>query len=979
MGGRKKRGTDLTHHVVQAFLAKTRSSGVSSALFFLDLHSAFYAVMRQFLFSEGWTDRTICWLLQTLGIDQSELHEFRRFCQEEDATQTLHPHGVQILRDVFHLANFQMRGVQQIGIPRKGTRPGDPVGDVCFNLLMSSMIKEHRRSVASDDVQWLEGDHLQQTACFYDVSFVDDVCVMISHPDNSQLVPLAQQIATSWCAVARKRGLLVNFKEDKTELMVMFRGKGSRELKTATFVQQEPVVNVADGNVLRTLRLVHSYKHLGTYLQADAKPVRDVEARISRAKQAWGPLCRPFFLKKEVQVDTKLQIFRALVMSRHLFHTYTWSWVPPVLLDRWHNAIKPMICPLVKQSVGRECVEILDVFTLCGLIWLPAPKDLLAKSRLLYLKRALIYGPATLWSLLHGVDHAHGWLAHLQQDLHWFLDFHSSADDMPPVHDVRGWLQCVKQCQTWGSMVRKAAATCMRFRYNEATGKLWEKRMAAGFRKFGVEVESIPSAHQWQCNLCDKSFGSKRALAMHSHQVHGYRPLPKYYANGSMCWICAKEYHARPRLVHHLMYSTSCVDKLRQLFPPLSDEAVQQLDEEDSQWAKQQQQLGWSRYKAHLPAIRVPFAMLPAPGSPAGDKLFADWAERFGCGGNPFLQLDGRTNSEEDSSAPSPHPAFVMQSYGGPESGYGGVYDYKGVSVWDCRVSLRCIAFVHFYSGYRRRHDLHHCIENQTMIGSLQVFCLSVDLCLDQTHGDLMVDANQQWWLDRVASRQVFGGGGGSPCETFSAARMLENGPPPLRDEQHPFGKKLLTKKQSKQVAVGNMLLFFIMRFLQCIASAGGCGFAEHPQFPTWMLSRSPASIWRLTPVQWFRKLACASFISFDQCTVGGPSVKPTTLLLVRLGQTRAFLRSQGDCGRCAHGPGAHKALGGREGDSFATAKAKIYPHGLNRAIAEGICGYLKNTLCAQGCTEDFPSVFCPYRPTDFRNDDVVQPDYHGG
>ena len=62
-----------------------------------------------------------------------------------------------------------------------GTRPGDPVGDVCFNLLMSSMLKEHRRSIASDDVHWLEDQNLKQQACFYDVSFVDDVCVMISH------------------------------------------------------------------------------------------------------------------------------------------------------------------------------------------------------------------------------------------------------------------------------------------------------------------------------------------------------------------------------------------------------------------------------------------------------------------------------------------------------------------------------------------------------------------------------------------------------------------------------------------------------------------------------------------------------------------------------------------------------------------------------------------------------------------------------
>ena len=60
MGGRKGKGTDMAHHILQAFQAKAQVDGVCSAIFFLDLHSAFYAVLRQFLFSEGWSDQVLC-------------------------------------------------------------------------------------------------------------------------------------------------------------------------------------------------------------------------------------------------------------------------------------------------------------------------------------------------------------------------------------------------------------------------------------------------------------------------------------------------------------------------------------------------------------------------------------------------------------------------------------------------------------------------------------------------------------------------------------------------------------------------------------------------------------------------------------------------------------------------------------------------------------------------------------------------------
>lgn len=239
---------------------------------------------------------------------------------------------------------------------------------------------------------------------------------------------------------------------------------------------------------------------------------------------------------------------------------------------------------------------------------------------------------------------------------------------------------------------------------------------------------------------------------------------------------------------------------------------------------------------------------------------------------------------------------------------------------------------------------------------------------------------NQKFWLARVASRQVFGGGGGSPCETFSAARYMDDGPPPLRSATYPYGLPHLGKRQARQVAVGNSLLFFLTTFLRVVAAAGGCGFSEHPQYPTWLCAKDPPSIWQLSPMSWFKKLACATFLSFDQCCLRGVATKPTTLLLIRMGQTRAYIRERGNAGRCNHGKGAHKALFGQEGGVFCTAKAKVYPEGLNKAIAAGVFGFLANYLGVDNLPQEgCPKIFDDFCPKAELEEVRIQPDYYGG
>jgi len=65
--------------------------------------------------------------------------------------------------------------------------------------------------------------------------------------------------------------------------------------------------------------------------------------------------------------------------------------------------------------------------------------------------------------------------------------------------------------------------------------------------------------------------------------------------------------------------------------------------------------------------------------------------------------------------------------------------------------------FVHFFSGFRRPHDLHAVIESTPMEGTSQLLVISVDMCMQKKDGNLATDTATSWWLNRVrAGSKIF-------------------------------------------------------------------------------------------------------------------------------------------------------------------------------------------------------------------------------
>ena len=201
-------------------------------------------------------------------------------------------------------------------------------------------------------------------------------------------------------------------------------------------------------------------------------------------------------------------------------------------------------------------------------------------------------------------------------------------------------------------------------------------------------------------------------------------------------------------------------------------------------------------------------------------------------------------------------------------------------------------------------------------------------------------------------------------------------GPPPVRSHQLPWGIAGLSSRQWKQVCTGTHLIQLLVELIALAAQLGLCGFIEHPQYPVWLMRKKPASIWTLQVIRTLARLECFQVCSFDQCVYGLNATKPTSLLLLGLSTFHDITVSKGRRGRCDH-PAGHQPLRGIQCDgSFTTARAKIYPPGMNKAIATAVSRFLAERQLETSWSElpkDMQELIC----TEYTEESIVQPDFH--
>ena len=490
---------------------------------------------------------------------------------------------------------------------------------------------------------------------------------------------------------------------------------------------------------------------------------------------------------------------------------------------------------MVKHLLLGTAPTHVDTVDLFGIAEIMAPCDQMHLARLRYIKRLLQYCPAALWTCLFAAkDSQHSWIRACSQSLAWFRQFYPRPFGPEDSDSLFHWIPFVAMDMKWKGRLRAAAKACKRHRRAEAEHHLWQKKFDRAFVEGGgvLPVTQVTQAETWACDSCTRTFASRKALATHAGRVHGYRRVMKFYAVDDVCNACCKIYHSRQRLIEHLKFVPTCLEVLQACFPPLEDDKVQELDQLDNAHTVAMRQQGRWATKALTPVLRTFGPHLPPAQTPEATLMQQRWAARQPQRGNAFTFLQGRRT---DAPAGDPTvilfdadlPVFVLQSPAGPNKGHG-QYAAQGLAKEHARLHIKTMVFVHVFSGFRRQSDLHQILEHQTW-GSLHFFVISIDMCLQKIEGNLASSKAFQFWMAQIASGQICGMGGGPPCETYTAARLLEGGPPPLRSGTWPLGFPNLKPRQWQQCLIGSRLIRFLLEALLGLAKSGGAGFWNTP------------------------------------------------------------------------------------------------------------------------------------------------------
>ena len=144
LGGRKGVGTDIAHHVIQSLLAWTKHCSLATSVLFLDLRAAFYSVHRGALFEGQINDNLLVLAMKYHGVLPEDWAEIRSQIERDHATSGISRHANVVLADMFSATHFRLAGGRDKVLTCRGTRPGDPVGDLLFNMLFSIILRDSR-------------------------------------------------------------------------------------------------------------------------------------------------------------------------------------------------------------------------------------------------------------------------------------------------------------------------------------------------------------------------------------------------------------------------------------------------------------------------------------------------------------------------------------------------------------------------------------------------------------------------------------------------------------------------------------------------------------------------------------------------------------------------------------------------------------------------------------------------------------------
>eukprot|EP00435_Cladocopium_sp_Y103_P072481 s369_g40.t1 len=847
LGGRRHVPVQLALHQARAFMRRAKRQHASVGLLFLDLTEAFYRILRELTLGGQPTDELLAFVLHRLNMPEDSLHRLHELLDSRTALQRagLSWTAQNCVRAIHSNTHFWLAGQTDLVATYLGTRPGDSFADTIFGFTWSLVLQklEHFMEENGTIVKLHAPDRppffatssgssgTVQTKSYLGPTWMDDLCLCMC---GETLAALEHQLGANigyLLDLCELHLMTPNLSKGKTELLLSFRGLGSRAMTKKYYGPSSsgrfPVICE---HQMKHITIVKTYRHLGGQLHHTSDQCNEVKIKVAVAHATFNQHRRLLYHNECLSLQKRTEFFNTLVLTKLLYGADSWIANDTRTMTRFSAAVLRLYQRLLRWK-PTEHVQQNDILAACGL---PDPVILLRRARLRYLVVLFQSGLPCIWHLL--CEDA-PWVALVEEDLVWMWQqlCRSSALKDPRAHPDQ-WFDILQyHPRYWKRLVKRAChhahlQLCKIHGVTDFHARVIERLSAAGTQPL---LPSMPddfgdSPSAFGCMGCGLRCKSRAGEAAHMFRKHGQLSIYRHFIDQTQCFVCLKEFHTYGKLKAHLYYSASCRDIALAGRPSLQPAPGKGSETDQLLEAQHDRCLPPLQADGPLPQRPRPRAwhdiddelhifMVDLLAADRGDTALLDFSDfelavtHWICGHaiswtrtSNTLQFFYDSLTDEDAQAlrfdlvaAQTCLRHLLDCATWPFLAMPSQKSIRSLSIADChadceglcdalqhaplepvpRVVGRHRIILHAFAGRRRLGDLQFFLERDLPDhASYSLTVVSLDIIINRTWGDASRAETRRLWISAIRDKFVVGFVAGPPCETWSRVRGVQHG-----------------------------------------------------------------------------------------------------------------------------------------------------------------------------------------------------------
>ncbi|CAL1155737.1 unnamed protein product [Cladocopium goreaui] len=270
------------------------------------------------------TDEMVMHVGRKLGFTEDLLEELYKHLSEPAAIAEANlPKHMQIAITALHEDTFfTVKGQGDVCRTTLGSRPGDCFADVIFSYLWGRILRRLQATltdmqiddkIPADTGLSLSGPQSEPSRSFLGPTWMDDTCVCVSDPSPQRLEAKIHQATGRLLDLCETHGLSPNLSPGKTEALLVFQGRGSRQMRIRYFgPTSDRSLKIMGEKGIMKVRAVAQYTHLGCVIHHQSDQRREARRRIGMAHQTFTQhrrhlLQNPVLSMQQAQANEELQ------------------------------------------------------------------------------------------------------------------------------------------------------------------------------------------------------------------------------------------------------------------------------------------------------------------------------------------------------------------------------------------------------------------------------------------------------------------------------------------------------------------------------------------------------------------------------------------------------------------------------------------------------------------------------------------------